>query len=586
MDQLNYQQARRIRGESIASLFADQLIAGKGYQEGFKNVINLKSKATAKGFKEKFDPLNIAKALTGGSRLGPAIMGKILGRSKKDIENFAGRAMPIFDKITKISNLESEDDTGTTKSTTVSKKENLNGVKKVLNKILTFLNKSYDNEVRLREKENNFKESNKLQEDKRHNELLKVLAGISGIAGMESTGGTTKNNYLKDFKNKWKSILTKKTANAAATTTIQSVARNQAGAGAKLTIEEAEKAAPSVIKNVIGEAAHVAVTKAIPIVGLSISAISASNRVMKGDFMGAAIDMASGAATTVPYFTLNPFAVGAGTATSIALDLWQISRDVYKQLFGIYPNQEKDSKVRERNMKMIMSIIQTQLPPPQQWNPEKAIPPVEMIPKEIGKTKEQVSKLDTELHKKGITNFDAKRISKELDETKSYLKRLEEANTTINPMAEPPADTKPLSLSTDSTLPIASVLPPVENNLSTEMTASVLPPVENNLSTEMTASVLPQPVENVTNTPPSMTASLDNTINQNINPINQQFLTAQAENNQLNLDSSTTKTIVKKENNNVVQAKSKPSFEPIDISSVRHDDKTLQNSLVKQTVVV
>ena len=38
MDELNYQQASRIRGESIGSLFADQLISGKGYKEGFKNV--------------------------------------------------------------------------------------------------------------------------------------------------------------------------------------------------------------------------------------------------------------------------------------------------------------------------------------------------------------------------------------------------------------------------------------------------------------------------------------------------------------------------------------------------------------------
>jgi hypothetical protein len=33
MDKLNYQQARRIRGESFASLLADQLIAVKDIQK-------------------------------------------------------------------------------------------------------------------------------------------------------------------------------------------------------------------------------------------------------------------------------------------------------------------------------------------------------------------------------------------------------------------------------------------------------------------------------------------------------------------------------------------------------------------------
>ena len=84
--------------------------------------------------------------------------------------------VPVFIK-TEINN-------GTLKTNNgMPQKDNLTGVKTVLNKILTFLNKSFDREVQLREKENNFKESYKLQDDKRHNQLLKVLAGISASGG-------------------------------------------------------------------------------------------------------------------------------------------------------------------------------------------------------------------------------------------------------------------------------------------------------------------------------------------------------------------------------------------------------------------
>jgi hypothetical protein len=78
------------------------------------------------------------------------------------------------------------------------KKENLKGVKTVLNKILTFLNRSYDNEVKLREKESNFKEEHKLEDDRRHKELLKVLAGISSGSGSgEGAKQKKKINSLK-----------------------------------------------------------------------------------------------------------------------------------------------------------------------------------------------------------------------------------------------------------------------------------------------------------------------------------------------------------------------------------------------------
>jgi hypothetical protein len=115
-NQLNYQQAKSVRNRSIKDLIADELIRGKGLGGAIGGAIGLKSQARMKGIKEKFDPLNIVKFLTFGSRLGPALYGKLFGRSRKDIEYFTGRASPIGERKKKITGLsgqgEGEDTVG------------------------------------------------------------------------------------------------------------------------------------------------------------------------------------------------------------------------------------------------------------------------------------------------------------------------------------------------------------------------------------------------------------------------------------------------------------------------------------------
>jgi predicted chitinase len=64
----------------------DSSTIGGAIKEGISD----RFKATLTGFKEKVDPLNIAKTLTFGSSLGPALLGKLLGRSKEDISYFTG----------------------------------------------------------------------------------------------------------------------------------------------------------------------------------------------------------------------------------------------------------------------------------------------------------------------------------------------------------------------------------------------------------------------------------------------------------------------------------------------------------------
>lgn len=169
-DKLTYQQARRLREQSLTSVLADQLILGEGYGSAIAKTISLKTKAKITGIKQKFDPLNIAKILTGGSRLGPAIVGKMLGRSRKDIEFFAGRARPVTSRNRAVGALPGTSTEDTT------------GMSIVLNDILTFLHKSRERDVKQREKENNLREGEAHEEERRHKKLLKALekAGLGG----------------------------------------------------------------------------------------------------------------------------------------------------------------------------------------------------------------------------------------------------------------------------------------------------------------------------------------------------------------------------------------------------------------------
>lgn len=175
MDKLNYQQAKGVRNTSLKDLIADELIRGKGIGGAIGGAISLRTQARVKGIKEKFDPLNIVKFLTFGSRLGPALYGRLFGRSRKDIEYFTGRAKAIGSREKRIGALPSTSGEDTT------------GMKAVLNQILTFLNKSHEDDMILREKENNLRESNKLADDRRHKDLLKALG-----ANVKTTGTATK----------------------------------------------------------------------------------------------------------------------------------------------------------------------------------------------------------------------------------------------------------------------------------------------------------------------------------------------------------------------------------------------------------
>lgn len=86
---MEYGKAEGIRKKGLAGLITDNLVEGQGIGSSFGSAISDRTKATFTGIQEKFDPLNIAKTLTGGSNLAPALLGRLMGRKQSTIEHFA-----------------------------------------------------------------------------------------------------------------------------------------------------------------------------------------------------------------------------------------------------------------------------------------------------------------------------------------------------------------------------------------------------------------------------------------------------------------------------------------------------------------
>jgi outer membrane biosynthesis protein TonB len=86
---MDYGKAEGIRKKGLAGLITDNLVEGKGIGSSFGSAISDRTKATFTGIQEKFDPLNIAKKLTGGSNLAPALLGRLMGRKESTLEYFA-----------------------------------------------------------------------------------------------------------------------------------------------------------------------------------------------------------------------------------------------------------------------------------------------------------------------------------------------------------------------------------------------------------------------------------------------------------------------------------------------------------------
>lgn len=308
---MNYQQAEKIRNKSFGSLLGEQ---EGGLGTSLKKTLSLKSQARMTGIKEKFDPLNIAKFLTGGSNFAPAALGKLFGRSKEDIARFSGSKLKdVSGTATKIGSLEGENQT-----------------LDMLMKIYEFMQKSQEDKIAQRDAENNFAEENKLEKERRHKELIEAITGkkYSGKASAtkmnESPGESEGLNFGLNFRINPARAAAKGSA---------ATATKVAGEASK---EAIKKSATKQLSKSIGKGA----LKSIPILGLAIGAGFAISRLIEGDVVGAGIDAASGVGSAL---------------TAIPLTLTNAARDVYKDVYGNYPDPTNSQD--QKNLSEIYDIV-------------------------------------------------------------------------------------------------------------------------------------------------------------------------------------------------------------------------------------
>jgi muramidase (phage lysozyme) len=156
---MDYKQAKTIREKSFGTLLAEQ---EGGFGSSLKSALSQKSKARAAGLKEKFDPLNIAKTLTGGSNWAPAMLGKLFNVDKKRVDYFSG----VKPKST--ANLESS--------------ESLNSPEAIecLGYIYKSLKQSAEDKKLANEQKRNKLEEEESEEESRNQEIVKALTARFG----------------------------------------------------------------------------------------------------------------------------------------------------------------------------------------------------------------------------------------------------------------------------------------------------------------------------------------------------------------------------------------------------------------------
>ena len=167
---MDYRVASNIRGKSLSSLITDRITSGGSVGSSIKGAISDKLKAKGTGIKEKFDPMNIARAMTGGGKLAPAILGRITGRSQSDINYFAGDKRKKFSSYTKMPSIGQAPSEGFGGSAV-----------EVLNQMLSFMQKNREDDLKRKQISMSFEEERQSEEQRRHEKFLEVLKEYTGV---------------------------------------------------------------------------------------------------------------------------------------------------------------------------------------------------------------------------------------------------------------------------------------------------------------------------------------------------------------------------------------------------------------------
>ena len=183
------------RKTKLSDLITKKIIEGGNIGSSIKAGITEKAKARVTGIKEVFDPLNIAKKLTGG--LGAAILGRATGRKQEDIEHFTGvspknTTTKMYSSSTKVPEQKSDETNIDVKSTLKNintamhtkvsegqKQKVLKGdsAANVLGKLYNLMKQYHDEDITRMELERSNKKFKEERDQKWHEEIIDALLG-------------------------------------------------------------------------------------------------------------------------------------------------------------------------------------------------------------------------------------------------------------------------------------------------------------------------------------------------------------------------------------------------------------------------
>jgi hypothetical protein len=173
-----YERSDITSSKSLGLLASERMMDGQGLMGSLTGALGDKVKAKGMGIKKTFDPMNILSKIPGIGKIAATAYGMKRGRSAEDISYFTGvqPTQRMDDSITPESTKE-----GTSKKATKLRKSDTN----VLNKIHDMLAEKFEEDKVIRDTENSFKEEEKSETERRHQELIDAI--LQGIRPEEKT---------------------------------------------------------------------------------------------------------------------------------------------------------------------------------------------------------------------------------------------------------------------------------------------------------------------------------------------------------------------------------------------------------------
>jgi hypothetical protein len=181
MAKMGFAEAKKIRGESLSNRIAGRLVGGESFGTSIGKSLSEGTKAKMTGLREKINPMNIAKFMTGGSNLGAALAGRMTGASKEDMKYFTGKQGKM-DTASKIKPIQEDE-----------------GISELLNEIYLLLEDSRLARLRDMPTEEDIAERERKAEA-RHKSLLDAING-KVVSGKKVTASKVEDEESSIFDN-------------------------------------------------------------------------------------------------------------------------------------------------------------------------------------------------------------------------------------------------------------------------------------------------------------------------------------------------------------------------------------------------